>query len=349
MSQLTLFEQALSQYQSRSLPQKDTSSDTEQSDNRRDSANSQYSEDDDDVLGRKFFSTREKYEDGEEEGHELESDTDLDPTHSVIGIKRLSIKETRGDDYIMDVCSHIDIIDENGIVTCLECGKEIERKIMHEQEWRNYGATDGKKTADPTRVQQRRVEEKSIYKDVENLNFSDIVIDKADEIYKQVTNGQIYRKGSRRAIIFACIFHAYKIIGNPQSHSHLIKLLGLNRRTGLKGIKFVNINAPKDSEIHTTVVTPVVLVKDLMNKFKAQQSQIREVTEIYKLVENRSSKLNRARPQSVSAGLVYYWIRKKKMNITIKEFAKIAELSVLTIDKIAKEISCILNTPEILS
>jgi transcription initiation factor TFIIIB Brf1 subunit/transcription initiation factor TFIIB len=264
--------------------------------------------------------------------------------------KKLSLKiETthKGKRENEEICIHANVIDENGIVTCQDCNEEIVQNIQHEKEWRYYGPSDTKRSSDPNRVQKRKSEERNIHRDVENLGFSDKVISKANGIYIEVTKGQIFRGNSRKAIIFACIFHSYKILGNPQSHENLIKLFGLNRRSGLKGIKHVNIHAPKTSEIHTTVITPVILVKDLMSKFKAKPSQVKEVTDLYGRIRNRSSKLNRSRPQSTSSGLIFYWIKLRGIDITIKEFAKKADLSELTITKIAKEIAIVLNTPDI--
>ena len=40
-----------------------------------------------------------------------------------------------------------------------------------------------------------------------NMGFSDRIIEKANRIYDDVANGKIYRGNSRKAIIFACIFH----------------------------------------------------------------------------------------------------------------------------------------------
>jgi transcription initiation factor TFIIIB Brf1 subunit/transcription initiation factor TFIIB len=245
-------------------------------------------------------------------------------------------------------CLHNDITNDNGTVTCNECGEEISKLITHDKEWRYYSNSDGKKVADPNRVQMRKNEDRNIFKDVENLGFSEKIVSKANEIYHQVTNGQIYRGNSRKAIVFACIFHAYKINGNPQSHEHLLQLFGIKRRGALKGIKHVNINAPKNSDVHTAVITPITLVNDIMDKFKANNAQKNEVEELYGKVKNRSSKLNRARPQSVASGLVYYWIKLKNLDINVKEFAKKTDLSELTITKIAKEISQILKTPDVI-
>jgi transcription initiation factor TFIIIB Brf1 subunit/transcription initiation factor TFIIB len=243
------------------------------------------------------------------------------------------------------ICSHKDVIDDNGVKICTDCGEEIRRTIMHEKEWRYYGSSDTKRNSDPNRVQMRKAEDRNIYKDVENMGFSEKIVSQANLIYCDVTKGQIFRGNSRKAIIFACIFHAYKLDGKPQPHEKLIKIFSLNRKTGLYGLKHVNLHAPKDSKIHTTHITPVHLVGDMMDRFSANECQKQEVIELYSKIKNKSSKLNRSRPQSTSSGLIYYYICSKKINITLKEFANRVDLSELTISKIAKEIAEVLSTP----
>ena len=194
----------------------------------------------------------------------------------------------------------------------------------------------------------RKSDEKNILKDVENMGFSDTIVTKADSLYTQVTKGQIYRGNSRKAIVFACIFHAYKLSGNHQTPENLIKLFGLDRKNGLKGLKIVNVNAPKDSQIHTSYITPEHLVNDIMDKFKATPIQKQEVIDLYDKIRNKSSKLNRSRPQSVAAALTYYWILIKNINISIKDFAKKVDLSELTINKNTKEVALVLGNPGII-
>jgi len=244
-------------------------------------------------------------------------------------------------------CCHGNMTKENGTNVCVDCGEEMVRVISHDKEWRYYGQADSRHSSDPNRVQQRKSEERTIFKDVENMGFSDKIVTAANKIYIQVAKGQIFRGDSRKAIIFASIFHSYKLSGKPQTHERLINIFDLNRKTGLRGLKHVNLHAPKGSNIRTTYITPVNLVEEIMEKFSASDEQIKEVINLYTRIKNKSSRLNRSRPQSVASGIVYYWICKKHKDISLKDFTKKVSLSELTINKIAKEIANVLGTPEV--
>jgi transcription initiation factor TFIIIB Brf1 subunit/transcription initiation factor TFIIB len=240
-------------------------------------------------------------------------------------------------------CQHHDIVLENGISLCTDCGEQIDRPIIYDKDWRFYSAGDSGRS-DPNRVHARKIEEKNISKDVVDMNFSDSIVSIANGIYTQCTNGQIYRGGSRKAVIFACVFHAYKLAGNHQTPDNLIRTFGLTRKAGLKGMKIVNVNIPKDSDIHQTTISPNHIINDIMNKFLTTTQQKQEVYDIYKKIDNRSSKLNRARPQSVAAAVIYYWVCQNKINISIKDFATTTNLSELTINKNKKEVEQVMDT-----
>jgi transcription initiation factor TFIIIB Brf1 subunit/transcription initiation factor TFIIB len=247
------------------------------------------------------------------------------------------------------ICKHVNINEEAGVVCCTDCGCELEKSIYHDKEWRYYGQADNKRNSDPNRVHLRKIEERNIFKDVENMGFSEKIVSLANELYLQVTKGNILRGNSRRSVVFACIYHAFKVNGKPQTHDKLVKIFSLNRKTGLKGLKIVNLNVPSDSIIHTSYITPINLLEDIMDKFNAKKEHKEEVIELYNKIKNKSSKINRSRPQSVTAGLVYFWIctrqGTKGVDITLKEFASKTDLSELTIKKITKEISDILDVP----
>jgi transcription initiation factor TFIIIB Brf1 subunit/transcription initiation factor TFIIB len=246
-----------------------------------------------------------------------------------------------------DNCKHVNIDSKNNLSVCVDCGIEINRNIVFNKEWRYYGASDTRYNSDPNRCQIRKTTERSIFKDVENLGFSDKIISVADNLYQDVTNGKVFRGNSRKAIVFACIFHAYKMEGKPQSCEQLINIFNLDRKIGLKGLKHVNLNSKKHI-VKRTYITPQNLIKEIMNKFEATNEQIEEVNQLYLRIHNKSSILNRSRPQSVASGLVRYYILLKGKDISIKEFQQKVKLSELTIEKMAKEISRILKTPWII-
>lgn len=249
--------------------------------------------------------------------------------------KKCDGKKSEGEE-----CPHTNLITENSIISCSACGMEI---IKNENAWKSHTYTETKTFMEPSRVQARKNDDKNIYRDVENMGFSERIINTANDIYHQVTKGQVKKGNSRKAIVFACIFQAYKLSGYPQSHEKLIQIFGLNRKTVLFGLKQVALNIPKDSVIHRMYITPVHLVEEIMNKFQATSVQKMEVIQIYEKIKNKDTKLNRARPQSVAAGLAYYWIKTTAKNISLKEFMKKAELSELTINRMTSLISDIIE------
>ena len=83
---------------------------------------------------------------------------------------------------------------------------------------------------------------------------------------------------------------------------------------------------------------------DILKKFNATPEQIQDVVDLYEQIKDKSCILNRARPQSTSAGLVYYYILKTNKDITMKDFLSKINLSELTIKKIVKELDRLFNT-----
>ena len=85
-----------------------------------------------------------------------------------------------------------------------------------------------------------------------------------------------------------------------------------------------------------------------MSKFEATQTQKDDVIDIYKRISNRSSVLNRSRPQPVAAGIVRYYILLNSKEISMSEFRSKVKLSELTINRIVKEIGMLLGNPHII-
>jgi transcription initiation factor TFIIIB Brf1 subunit/transcription initiation factor TFIIB len=259
----------------------------------------------------------------------------------------LDLKEEDGDssDLESEECTHPDVSNDNGIVSCTECGLELQKIVSYEKDWRYYGSDDTRKNSDPNRCHIRKIEDKSIFKDVETFGFSEKVVNMANDIYTEVTKGKIYRGNSRKAIIFGCIFHSIKINGKMYSCEALRSIFKLDKKIILKGLKHVNLNSPKNGTIVNRYVTPIELVNEYITKFAHSKEDIEAIVDIYEKIKNKSSMINRSRPQSVASSIIYYHFSKKfgSNNFAVKDFIKKIKLSELTVNKINKEITRILN------
>lgn len=237
-----------------------------------------------------------------------------------------------------NICRHENIVMENLNKVCIDCGIVLNSTVTYEKEWRYYGMSDSKHTSDPNRCNARKIEEKSIYKDVDKLGFSDKIVSTANEIYQKVTDQHIYRGNTRKGIIFACIFHAYNIIKAPKSCEQLMDIFEIDRKIALKGLKHVSLNIPKEYPLVRCYVQTEQLIREVMQKFHATPAHIDEALSIYAFVKTKSSVLNRSRPQSVACGLVRFYIMNKNPEITMEYFKSRINMSVITINRIAKEI-----------
>ena len=234
-------------------------------------------------------------------------------------------------------CSHSNIDSNNKC--CLDCGIQIDTDIHFNQD----RISNNRKFNNPSRCHVRKNDEKNIFKDVNSLNIPDKIIREANRLYQHVVGKRIYRGNTRKCIIFACIFYAYKESGNPQSCDTLTTLFNLQRKDGLKGLKIVNLNSDNNTITKSTYITPENIITEIMKKFSANQSDIDNVIQLHSRIHKKSELLNRARPQSVASGLIRYYILKHNKNISIENFTSTVGISELTINRIVKEINKVLD------
>lgn len=281
---------------------------------------------------KKMIQNVSEVEDSGEEGCDDEEEREEDDTTNNGDIKKVFVD-----------CKHPQVVTELSFRICTQCGKEMEKESNYDKEWRFY--PKDKTQGDTTRCHMRKNDAKTIHKDLENLGFNSKIVNTSNELYQQVTQGKIYRGNSRKSIVFACVYSAFKMNDNPQTCENLIRIFNLKRKVGLKGLKHIHLNIDKSSQIQNHRITPKHIIAEMMQKFITSDSnQINEVYTIYENVKNKSSILNRSRPNSTAAGILYYYILKNGKSITLKQFSKEVELSELTIKKIVKQIDIINET-----
>ena len=90
--------------------------------------------------------------------------------------------------------------------------------------------------------------------------------------------------------------------------------------------------------------TPENIIKELMLQFKADHLEISNVIDLYSKIKDKQSLiLSRSRPQSIASGVIRYYILRNNKDISFENFKDIVKLSELTINKIVKEISKLLD------
>ena len=237
-------------------------------------------------------------------------------------------------------CQHKNRIMDGATEICRDCGEEICFHQSNEQEWRFYGDADNKHDEDPARVSFKKVVEKGIKKDLEAYDLPPNVVQRADEIYQSATQGDIKRSCYRKGIMFACVFEAYKELDSAQVPEDLQQLFQIKHKHMSKGMRYLADHGKKRKKIY---INATHYVPRILQQLNMREEHNLKILKIYEKVKNKSDILNRANPQSVSSGLVYYYLKKKNVDLTDLKFGKIVDLSQITIDRISDEIERVLG------
>ena len=238
-------------------------------------------------------------------------------------------------------CIHEETVYDSNIQICVNCGLKISEDFYFNPEWRYYGDNDNKNSSDPNRCQYRKIPDKGIKKDLEKIGFPSNVINIADTLYIQITNGDIKRSNLRKGIMFACVFQAYKDLSNPQTPDSLKKKFdNITKKNISKGLTYFCLRSEIKKKEY---ITAEHFIPKICENFNIKDEHIHNLLQLYKKIESKSSILNRSNPQSVSSALVFYYLKKLNVDISAFEFGEFVKLSEVTILNKANEIDEILN------
>ncbi len=233
----------------------------------------------------------------------------------------------------------------NGSIICMKYTKEIR-------------GTELKK---PTQSAKRRERVKKEVKCFRNSFTVIMLMEKKPVNMKISSNGMLQLTGVKTdSQVEGCVKHLWKLISlrpdlcafsrGDEFEALLVPCmrnidfdLGFNVDRE-KLAEYMMSNSDNKNSYSSSYVSPKNFIEDIMDSFKGSIAQRKEVNELYEKIRNKSSKINRAKPQSVASAIVFWWTKYKKMDISIKDFAYKCKLSELTINRIAKEINSVLGT-----
>lgn len=240
------------------------------------------------------------------------------------------------------MCTHEHIIIEHGANICMDCGVEID--MLSSQTF----------TFEMSRMHVRNHREKSILPDLESIEIEPLVKTVANEIFIHVANHTL-RKINRKSIIFASVFLAYKYINQPRMCDHLFDVFQIKRRNAFKGVTYITQRLDWDvlknhlASMNITIynqcemITAEHIIRQYMSLYKTLPSHIDKIISIFHRVHNKSKVIFTTQPQSLAAGIIYYFTQTEDIPFNIKEFSKKVKVSEVTIYKVFKECQHILQ------
>jgi transcription initiation factor TFIIIB Brf1 subunit/transcription initiation factor TFIIB len=242
-----------------------------------------------------------------------------------------------------NICPHKNKIptDEDKI-TCEDCGTILsDNNVSYSKDWKfqNSGTNSTKKNQ--TRSLHKGGEVKTIDNDVVKLDISSDLKSRANDLFAITTKGNIFRGVKRKALIYICIVEAAKEISKEVDMYYLLDFFSLQQS------RHAISSAFKEFTIATNhlnfnqkpkYITAVDLIPSILKSVSADDRQIADVLKIHNLIDGASNQLRTSRPQSIAAGVVYYYCEKTGKRIDISVISNISKVSPLTIKRNASEI-----------
>lgn len=229
-------------------------------------------------------------------------------------------------------CEHLETVKESGTVVCCDCGLQLNDTLV-DVEQRYY--TPG----DPTSINRhhiRRNDVRSLYVDLEKHGFPRPVMEMANTYYTQIIEGQIYRAKMRTAIVFACVFNAFKTLKEPRSPEEIAKIFGLDKKGISRGLKL--FSSFFKGRVGNDHINALHLVPKLLANLNISNPLILEdLTKIYTFAEKNSQIYKSSTPQSVAAGIIWFYLKRAKIGVSKQQFSKVVGLTDITFTKLADE------------
>tara|TARA_B100000686_G_C16723733_1_gene936545 strand:- start:412 stop:1395 length:984 start_codon:yes stop_codon:yes gene_type:complete len=189
--------------------------------------------------------------------------------------------------------------------------------------------------------------ERSVYKvflEIQNVcNRHDIpskIINEAKSIYKIVSTTKISRGTNRTGIIASCVYFACKECNVPRSSKEIADMFNITSNIMTKGVKkcqeIIHMDKKNKNRISKTKSTkPEDFINRFCNKLNIGENDTEDILNICNItVQNYIISENT--PPSIASGCIYYFIKKRKLDISKKKISDICKISEVTINKCCK-------------
>ena len=126
-----------------------------------------------------------------------------------------------------DVCLHEEIITDKGKQFCVECGEQIGQ--LFNMQWQSSQSSYFSRSI------SRKNLDGNIYSDLKQLNISGEIMAEANILFTQVFELPTRRTSgvSRKSLACACVFEAYKRLGEPRHFKDVVSVFNLKQKSAL--------------------------------------------------------------------------------------------------------------------
>ena len=230
-------------------------------------------------------------------------------------------------------CRHARTASLHGQTHCRDCGETI---LSFCQEDTHYFEDAS------TVLATERKAPKSIRKELEPLALPEDIKDRADRIYAYKVGDNTYRANVRQEVKFNCIYEAYKQAGIVCDPNEIAAMLGIKRKGMSRGImRCSSLVTGKNDKEEPQILTAFDLVPSMLERcgIQGDASHLEDMQRVYQYTKDRSELLNRSKPQSIAAALIFYYLKQVESDrkIAKNEIAKKCGISVMTLGKVAAE------------
>jgi transcription initiation factor TFIIB len=274
-------------------------------------------------------------------------------------------------------CESENLVYEDGIIVCENCGIDNGAVIDYQQEWRFYGSEDTKHSSDPTRCgmpinpllpessmgtiilgkgfeKYRRLnnwnsmtyKERSLLKVFKNIqsksddnDISTCVIDRAKIMYKTLSDANIKRGKSRKGLIAACLYNSCKDKNDSRSTKEISQMFNLKIKKMTSGCKQFNEMMYHNDHNYIANIKPTS-ADDFIERYSTllKMDHINKKKAIHvSMMATKLGLVSENTPSSIAVGSMYLISQHFKLKITKKRLSELCEISEVTISKTYKK------------
>ena len=261
--------------------------------------------------------------------HEYHDNSEMDDIFNMLQ----QSKSNTFDKKETSICFHQTSEKINGINICKECGLEVSIDIGNE--FRSFEKKN-------VRCQHKKENEKTIYVHLDKIKDLPFYIkEEVNREYYEKFNNEIHRGNKLKGVIFAIVFNKCKQHKKPMIPEKLWEDLEIDRKVASCGNKTYTQVMGKTKK--NTFISIEDYIEPIMKKFNGNDYDIKNITDICKRIKNTSSIINSSTPISICAAIIFYYSNLVKKGITAANYAKIVNLSEITILKLCSHIAEILK------